>query len=107
MGNGRNRGAIESGNATILVVLEQWSAEHCVFVVEAFFEMAISALLFSGRFIDILILGGRVPSRSTILLCVSNFRATNSAVKCNSTSLPRSAQSPQNIDQEAVEHSPR
>ncbi|KAG8266144.1 hypothetical protein J6590_078192 [Homalodisca vitripennis] len=52
---------------------------------------------------------GRVPTRKTIMLWVSNFRATGSALKLKSTGRPKSARTPENIDREreAVEVSPR
>ena len=53
-------------------------------------------------------LGRHAPDRKTILLWVSNFRATGSALKRKSTGRPRSVWTPENVAavREAVERFP-
>lgn len=91
--------------------MEQWSAEHRAFVVEAFFKSGDSCVAVQRQFRRRFNVGprGRVPTRNTILLWVSTFRATASTLKRKSTGRPRSARTPENIDRvrAAVEASPR
>ncbi|KAL4716303.1 hypothetical protein ACJJTC_014783 [Scirpophaga incertulas] len=91
--------------------MEQWTAEHRAFVVEAYFKSGDSVVAVQRQFRRRFNVGprGKVPTRNTILLWVDNFRATSLALKRKSTGRPRSARTPENVERvrEAVEASPR
>lgn len=87
-----------------------WTGEHRAFVCETFMKSNDSVITTQRTFRTHFALGRRapVPDRKTILLWVSNFRATGSALKRKSTGRPRSVRTPENVAavREAVERSP-
>lgn len=91
--------------------MEQWSPEQRAFVIEAYFKSGDSIIATQRQFRAFFQLGrhGEVPSRSTIMRWVTNFRTTGSAMKKKPTGRPRSARTPENIGRvrAAVENSPR
>jgi len=66
----------------ISVAMEQWTAQHRAFVVEAYFkngDSAVTTRLFSRHFN--IPRDGRVPCRNTIKEWVQNFRENASTLK--------------------------
>jgi hypothetical protein len=63
--------------------MEQWRSQHRAFFVETFFKNDESVLVTQRKFRLLFNVPrhGRIPSRTTILLWVYNFRATASATK--------------------------
>lgn len=83
--------------------MKQWLPEHRAFVVETFFKSGDFCVCVQWYFRRRFNVGprGRVPTRSAILLWVSNFKAAGSTIRRKSTT-------PENMDRvrEAVETSP-
>ncbi|XP_036366071.1 uncharacterized protein LOC118766599 [Octopus sinensis] len=79
------------------VAAMNWTGEHRAFIVETFIKTNDSVTATQGAFRLHFNLGRHdpVPARNTILLWVTNFRATGSALKRKSTSRPRTARTPE------------
>ena len=88
-----------------------WSGEHRGFVVETFFKNNESVIATQRAFRRHFRLGRRapVPDRKTILLWVSNMRATGSTLKRKPPGRPRSVRTPENVQtvRASIEQSPR
>jgi len=88
-----------------------WSGEHRDFAVETFFKNNESVIATQRAFRRHFRLGRRapVPDRKTILLWVSNMRATGSTLKRKPPGRPRSVRTPENVQtvRASIEQSPR
>ncbi|XP_036366112.1 uncharacterized protein LOC118766669 [Octopus sinensis] len=88
-----------------------WTGEHRTFIVETFIKTNDSVTTTQRAFRLHFNLGRHdpVPARNTILLWVTNFRATGSALKRKSTGRPRTARTPENVAavRASVQQSPR
>jgi len=88
-----------------------WSGEHRGFVVETFFKNNDSVIATQRAFHRHFRLGRRapVPDQKTILLWVSNMRATGSTLKRKPPGRPWSIRMPENIQtvMASIEQSPR
>ena len=76
-----------------------WSTEHRAFDVETYFKCGDSVIAAQLQLRTLFGVGrhGRVPNRKTVLLWISNFRQTSSALKRKSPGRPRSVQTPETI----------
>jgi transposase-like protein len=83
----------------ISVTMEQWTAQHRAFVVEAYFKNGDSAVttqrLYRGHFN--IPRHGRVPCRNTIKEWVRNFRENASALKGKPSGRIAMVQTPENV----------
>ena len=89
--------------------MEQWTAQHRAFIVEAYFkngDSAITTRLFRRNFN---IRHGRVPCRNTIKEWVQNFRENASALKRKPRGRIPMVRTPENVDKlrMAIVKSPR
>jgi len=88
-----------------------WLGEHRGFVVETFFKNNESVIATQRAFRRHFRLGRRapVPDRKTILLWVSNMRATGSTLKRKPPGQPQSVRTPENVQtvRASIEQSPR
>jgi hypothetical protein len=88
-----------------------WSGEHRGFVVKTFVKNNESVIATQWAFRRHFRLGRRapVPDRKTILLWVSNMRATGSTLKRKPPGRPRSIRPPENVQtvRASIEQSPR
>ena len=88
-----------------------WTGEHRAFIVETFIKTNESVTARQRAFRLHFNLGRHdpVPARNTILLRVTNFRATGSALKRKSTGRLRTARTPENVAavRASVQQSPR
>ncbi|XP_014776286.1 uncharacterized protein LOC106873445 [Octopus bimaculoides] len=87
-----------------------WTGEHCAFIVETFIKN--ESVTATQRAFCLRFRLGRydpVPARNMILLWVSNFRASGSALKRKSTGRPRTARTPENVAavRASIQQSPR
>ena len=95
----------------ISIAMEQWTAQHGAFVVEAYFKNGDSAVttqrLFRRHFN--IPSHGRVPCRNTIKELVQNFRENASALKRNPRGRISTIRTPENVDKVriAIVKSPR
>jgi hypothetical protein len=89
----------------------RWSGEHRGFVVETFFKNNESVIATQRAFRRHFRLCRRapVPDRKTILLSVSNMRATGSTLKRKPAGRPRSVRTPENVQtvRASIKQSPR
>ena len=76
-----------------------WTGEHCTFIVEMFIKTNESVTATQQAFRLHFNLGTHdpVPARNTILLWVTNFRASGSALKQKSTGRPCTSRTPENV----------
>ena len=74
--------SLSSISFAVSVVSMAWSTEHRAFVVETYFKCGDSVIAAQFQFCTHSVgRHGRVPNRKTILLWISNFRQTSSALK--------------------------
>jgi hypothetical protein len=88
-----------------------WTDEHRGFVVEAYYENNRSVIATQGVFCTRFALGrnASVPDRKTILLWISNLRATGSTLKRKSLGRPRTIRTPENVEaiRASIQQSPK
>ena len=84
----------------IAVAMEQWTAQHRAFVVEAYFKNGDSAIttqrLFRRHFN--IPRHGRVPCRNTVIEWVQNFRESVSALKRKPRGRIPTVRTPENVE---------
>jgi hypothetical protein len=80
--------------------MEQWGAQHCVFISETFFKNGNSVVktqwIFHKHFI--IASHGKIPCHNTIQWWVENFRTSASALKKKPPGSVSTVQLPQNIE---------
>jgi hypothetical protein len=88
-----------------------WTNEHQGFVVEAYYENNRSVLATHRAFRTHFALGqnASVPDRKTILLWISNLRATGSTLKRKSPGRTRTVRMPENVEtvRASIQQSPK
>ena len=88
-----------------------WTGEHRGFVVEAYYENNRSVIATQRAFRTRFALGrnASVPDRKTILLWISNLRATGSTLKRKSPGRPRTVRTPENVEavRASIQQSPK
>jgi transposase len=88
-----------------------WTGEHRGFVVEAYYKNNRSAIATQRGFRTRFALGrnASVPDRKTILLWISNLRATGSTLKRKSSGRPRTVRTPENVEaiRASIQQSPK
>ena len=83
----------------ISVAMEQWTAQHRAFVIEAYFKNGDSAVTTQRLFrIHFNIHHGHVPCRNTIKEWVQNFRENASALKRKPRGRILMVRTPENVD---------
>jgi hypothetical protein len=89
----------------------RWTGEHRGFVVEAYYENSRSVIATQRAFRTRFALGqnASVPDRKTILLWISNLRATRSTLKRKSPGRPRTVRTPENVEavRASIQQSPK
>jgi transposase len=88
-----------------------WTGEHRGFVVEAYYENNRSVIATQKAFCTRFALGqnASVPDWKTILLWISNLRATGSTLKRKSPGRPRTVRMPENVEavRASIQQSPK
>jgi len=88
-----------------------WTGEHWGFVVEAYYENNRSVITTQRAFCTRFTLGRNapVPDQKTILLWISNLRATGSTLKRKSPGRPRTIRTPENMEavRASIQQSPK
>ena len=88
-----------------------WTDEHRGFVVEAYYENNRSVIATQRAFRTRFAFGrnASVPDRKTILLWISNLRATGSTLKRKSPGRPRTVRTPESVEavRASIQQSPK
>ena len=88
-----------------------WTGVHRGLVVEAYYENNRSVIATQRAFRTRFALGrnASVPDRETILLWISNLRATRSTLKRKSRGRPRTVRTPENVEavRASIQQSPK